>query len=93
MSDLFGRMCRRMDSVTVHVMGKQAEINGIKYDVIPDEAPADMGALSGSLLSLVVFSQQYVPARHDEVVFDGRLLVVTRYDTHNGKTRIFVEQE
>ncbi|KHI84499.1 DNA breaking-rejoining protein [Escherichia coli] len=82
-----------MDVATVRMMGKQAEINGVVYDVMPEEESADMGAFSGSLLSLVVFSQQYVPARHDEVVFDGRLLVVTRYDTHNGKTRIFVEQE
>ncbi len=93
MSDLFTRMCCRMDVATVRMMGKQAEINGVVYDVMPEEESAEMGALSGSQLSLVVFSQQYVPARHDVVVFDGRLLVVTRYDTHNGKTRIFVEQE
>ncbi|EHZ0689659.1 DNA breaking-rejoining protein, partial [Escherichia coli] len=54
---------------------------------------AEMGALSGSQLSLVVFSAQYRPARDDVVVFDGRSLVVTRYDTYNGKPRIFVEQE
>nr|HEG7771289.1 DNA breaking-rejoining protein [Escherichia coli] len=28
MSDLFTRMCCRMDGATVRVMGKQAEING-----------------------------------------------------------------
>ncbi|EFI2651711.1 DNA breaking-rejoining protein, partial [Escherichia coli] len=28
MSDLFTRMCCRMDVATVRVMGKQAEING-----------------------------------------------------------------
>ncbi|EGZ1947334.1 DNA breaking-rejoining protein, partial [Escherichia coli] len=26
-------------------------------------------------------------------VFEGRTLTVTRYDTYNGKPRIFVEQE
>ncbi|EFC4045165.1 DNA breaking-rejoining protein, partial [Escherichia coli] len=44
-------------------------------------------------LSLVVFSARYRPARHDVVVFAGRTLTVTRYDTYNGKPRIFVEQE
>lgn len=82
-----------MDRVTVRMAGKQAEINGVRYDVVPEDVAADMGALSGSQLSLVVFSDQYRPARHDAVVFDGRSLVVTRYDMYNGKHRIFVEQE
>ncbi|EER1665286.1 DNA breaking-rejoining protein, partial [Escherichia coli] len=56
MSDLFTRMCCRMDVATVRVMGKQAEINGVVYDVMPEEESAEMGALSGSQLSLVVFS-------------------------------------
>lgn len=56
MSDLFTRMCCRMDGATVRVMGKQAEINGVVYDVMPEEESAEMGALSGSQLSLVVFS-------------------------------------
>ncbi len=85
MSDLFTRMCCRMDVATVRVMGKQAEINGVVYDVMPEEESAEMGALSGSQLSLVVFSARYRPARHDVVVFAGRTLTVTRYDTYNGK--------
>lgn len=88
MSDLFTRMCCRMDVATVRVMGKQAEINGVVYDVMPEEESAEMGALSGSQLSLVVFSARYRPARHDVVVFAGRTLTVTRYDTYNGKPRI-----
>lgn len=59
MSDLFTRMCCRMDVATVRVMGKQAEINGVVYDVMPEEESAEMGALSGSQLSLVVFSARY----------------------------------
>lgn len=55
MSDLFTRMCCRMDVATVRMMGKQAEINGVVYDVMPEEESAEMGALSGSQLSLVVF--------------------------------------
>ncbi len=51
MSDLFTRMCCRMDVATVRVMGKQAEINGVVYDVMPEEESAEMGALSGSQLS------------------------------------------
>ncbi len=47
---------------TVRVMGKQAEINGVVYDVMPEEESAEMGALSGSQLSLVVFSARYRPA-------------------------------
>ncbi|ELO5963117.1 DNA breaking-rejoining protein [Escherichia coli] len=93
MPDLLARMCRHMDLATVRMMGKTAEINGVSYDVIPEYESADMGALSGSQLSLVVFSAKYRPARDDVVVFDGRSLVVTRYDTYNGKPRIFVEQE
>ncbi len=60
MSDLFTRMCCRMDVATVRVMGKQAEINGVVYDVMPEEESAEMGALSGSQLSLVVFSARTV---------------------------------
>ncbi|HFF5807060.1 TPA: DNA breaking-rejoining protein, partial [Escherichia coli] len=56
MSDLFTRMCCRMDVATVRMMGKQAEINGVVYDVMPEEESAEMGTLSGSQLSLVVFS-------------------------------------
>lgn len=43
MSDLFTRMCCRMDGATVRVMGKQAEINGVVYDVMPEEESAEMG--------------------------------------------------
>ncbi len=90
MSDLFTRMCCRMEDVaTVRMMGKQAEINGVVYDVMPEEESAEMGALSGSQLSLVVFSARYRPARHDVVVFAGRTLTVTRYDTYNGNPGFF----
>ncbi|EKI2784865.1 DNA breaking-rejoining protein, partial [Escherichia coli] len=41
MSDLFTRMCCRMDGATVRVMGKQAEINGVVYDVMPEEESAE----------------------------------------------------
>ncbi|MBW0675495.1 DNA breaking-rejoining protein, partial [Escherichia coli] len=57
------------------------------------EESREWGALSGGQLSLVVFSARYGPARDDVVVFAGRKLTVTRYDTYNGKPRIFVEQE
>ncbi len=82
MSDLFTRMCCRMDVATVRVMGKQAEINGVVYDVMPRKESAEMGALSGSQLSLVVFSARYRPARHDVLCLRGRTLTVTRYDTY-----------
>ncbi|STF68024.1 phage protein [Escherichia coli] len=47
MSDLFTRMCCRMDGATVRVMGKQAEINGVVYDVMPEEESAEMGGAFG----------------------------------------------
>lgn len=79
--------------VTVRMMGKRAEINGVSYEVMPEEDASEMGVLSGSQLSLVVFSDQYNPVRHDVVLFEGRSLMVTRYDMYNGKPRIYVEQE
>lgn len=79
--------------VTVRMMGKRAEINGVSYEVMPEEDASEMGVLSGSQLSLVVFSDQYHPVRHDVVLFEGRSLMVTRYDMYNGKPRIYVEQE
>ncbi len=92
MSDLFTRMCCRMDVATVRVMGKQAEINGVVYDVMPEEESAEMGRFRAASCHWWCF--QPVPSgRHDVVVFAGRTLTVTRYDTYNGKPRIFVEQE
>ncbi len=35
-----------MDVATVRMMGKQAEINGVVYDAMPEEESADMGAFS-----------------------------------------------
>lgn len=58
MSDLFTRMCCRMDVATVRVMGKQAEINGVVYDVMPEEESAEMdgGAFGQPVVTGGVFS-------------------------------------
>lgn len=91
MANAFERMTGRMDAVTVKVMGKTATINGIDYAVVPAELLEEMGPLSGTGTTLVVFSNAYHARRNDVVIFDGEELTVTRHDKFNGKPRIHIE--
>ncbi|GJH97572.1 hypothetical protein ECZC10_54200 [Escherichia coli] len=63
MSDPFSRLAARMDAVTIRKMGKTASINDADMIVIPGETLAELNALSGSAVSLVVFSSGYRPRR------------------------------
>lgn len=91
MANAFERMAGRMDAVTIKVMGKMANINGINYAVVPAELLEEMGPLSGTGTTLVVFSSDYHARRNDVVIFDGESLTVTRHDKFNGKSRIHIE--
>lgn len=66
-----------MDAATIKKMGKTAIINGSSYDVVPAEQLEEMGPLSGTGTSLVVFSELYQPRRNDSVDYDGKNLTVT----------------
>ncbi len=59
MSDPFSRLAARMDAITVRKMGKTASINDVDLTVIPGETLAELNALSGPAVSLVVFSSGY----------------------------------
>jgi hypothetical protein len=87
----FDRLAARMDAATVKRMGKTATINGLEYDVVPAELLEDMGPLSGTGTSLVVFSGSYQPRRNDSVDYGGESFSVTRFDRFNGKPRIHLE--
>ncbi|HBB9769190.1 TPA: DNA breaking-rejoining protein [Escherichia coli] len=87
----FQSVCSRMDSVTVRRMGRTACINDVDMTVIPGETLAELNALSGPAVSLVVFSSGYRPRRGDRVVYDGQQWTVTRYERFNGKPMIFIE--
>lgn len=54
MSDPFSRLAARMDAITVRKMGKTASINDVDMIVIPGETLAELNALSGPAVSLVV---------------------------------------
>ena len=68
MSDPFSRLAARMDAITVRKMGKTASVNDVDMTVIPGETLAELNALSGPAVSLVVFSSGYRPRRGDRVV-------------------------
>lgn len=91
MSDPFSRLAARMDAITVRKMGKTASINDVDMAVIPDETLAELNALSGPAVSLVVFSSGYRPRRGDRVVYDGQQWTVTRHERFSGKPMIFIE--
>ncbi|ENI2492551.1 DNA breaking-rejoining protein [Escherichia coli] len=66
-----------MDAITVRKMGKTASINDVDMTVIPGETLAELNALSGPAVSLVVFSSGYRPRRGDRVVYDGQQWTVS----------------
>ncbi|KNC88299.1 hypothetical protein [Trabulsiella odontotermitis] len=91
MANPFDTMAGRMDAATVRKMGRTAVINGVPVDVIPAELMDQLGPVSGSSISLVIFSEIYRPRRNDDVVYEGETFSVTRHDKFNGKPRIFIE--
>ena len=91
MPNPFYEMAGRMDAATIRTMGKTAVINDVPVDVVPAELLMEMGALSGSGISLVVFTAGYWARRNDAVEYDGEMYSVTRHELFNGKPRIFIE--
>ncbi|ADO48125.1 DNA breaking-rejoining protein [[Enterobacter] lignolyticus] len=91
MANPFDRIASRMDAATIRKMGKVAIINGQQVDVVPAELLEEMGPLSGTGRSLVVFTAGYQPRRTDVVEYDGENFTLTRHERFNGKPRIFIE--
>lgn len=91
MPNPFDKLASRMDAATVTKMGKPATINGEPMMVIPAEFLEEMGPLTGTGRSLVVFTAGYRPKRSDVVIFEGEEFTLTRHERFNGKPRIFIE--
>ena len=91
MPNPFDKLASRMDAATVNKMGKPATINGEPMIVIPAEFLEEMGLMTGTGRSLVVFTAGYRPKRSDVVIFEGEEFILTRHDRFNGKPRIFIE--
>lgn len=91
MDNPFEKLASRMDAATVNKMGKPATINGEPMIVIPAEFLEEMGPMTGTGRSLVVFTAGYRPKRSDVVIFEGEEFILTRHERFNGKPRIFIE--
>ncbi|HAT1569275.1 TPA: ATP-binding protein [Kluyvera cryocrescens] len=91
MPNPFDKLASRMDAATVNKMGKPAIINGEPMIVIPAEFLEEMGPMTGTGRSLVVFTAGYRPKRSDVVIFEGEEFILTRHERFNGKPRIFIE--
>lgn len=91
MPNPFDKLASRMDAATVNKMGKPATINGEPMIVIPAEFLEEMGPMTGTGRSLVVFTAGYRPKRSDVVIFEGEEFILTRHELFNGKPRIFIE--
>ncbi|MFU0874228.1 ATP-binding protein [Kluyvera sichuanensis] len=91
MPNPFDKLDSRMDAATVNKMGKPATINGEPMIVIPAEFLEEMGPMTGTGRSLVVFTAGYRPKRSDVVIFEGEEFILTRHERFNGKPRIFIE--
>lgn len=91
MPNPFDKLASRMDAATVNKMGKPATINGEPMTVIPAEFLEEMGPMTGTGRSLVVFTAGYRPKRSDVVIFEGEEFILTRHERFNGKPRIFIE--
>ncbi|CAM3366557.1 hypothetical protein SB6411_00219 [Klebsiella spallanzanii] len=91
MSNPFERIAERMDAATVRKMGKAVTINGEGCIAIESHLLAEMGAVNGDGISLVVFTSGYTPRRNDVVEFEGRAYQVTQHRLFNRKPQIWIE--
>lgn len=87
----FDRLVARMDTVTQQRLGREVLINGQPFIAVESHFLAEMGAMAGDGLMLVIFSSGYHPRRNDVVEYSGETRMVTRFDMLNGKPRITVE--
>lgn len=92
MASPFDGLSSRMDALTASRFGKTIEINGNPYIAVEFHFLAEMGELSGEGVSMVVFTPNYQPDRHDRVVMDGQEYTVTVIRWFNGKPKITLEQ-
>ncbi|MBP2197220.1 hypothetical protein [Pantoea cypripedii] len=90
-ANLFDRMAARMDDVTARRFGRVAAISGQEVTVVESHFLAEMGALSGDGLSLVVFDAVYRARTGDSVIYQGNEYSVTRHAVFNGKSQIWLE--
>lgn len=91
MANPFDQMVARMDAATVNLMANTVMINGASFDAIESQFVAEMGALAGDRLSLVVFSLSASPRKGDAVHWQGRDYIITRKQLFNGKPQIWIE--
>ena len=91
MANPFDAMVARMDTVTVNLMADKVTINGVSFDAVESQFVAEMGAVVGDGLSLVVFSLAVSPRKGDAIHWKGRDYIVTRKQLFNGKPQIWIE--
>ena len=91
MAEPFDRLRTRLDEVTVARFGRPVLIDGVEYVAVEVTFPAELGALSGEGLHLVVFSTQYRPSRNQVVDWQEQTYTVTRWERFNGKYQISLE--
>lgn len=91
MANAFDKMAERMDAATVRKMGKAVTINDEDCIAIESHLLAEMGAVNGDGISLVVFTPEYTPRRNDVVEFEGRTYQVTQHRLFNRKPQIWIE--
>lgn len=80
-----------MDAATINLMADKVTINGVIFDAVESQFVAEMGAVVGDGLSLVVFSLAVSPRKGDAIHWKGRDYIVTRKQLHNGKPQIWIE--
>ncbi|ECC9923997.1 DNA breaking-rejoining protein [Salmonella enterica subsp. enterica] len=91
MANPFDRLSTRMDEVTAARFGRPVLIDGAEYVAAEATFTAELGALSGEGMHLIVFSPQYRPARKQAVLWQGQDFTVTRWQRVNGKYQISLE--
>ena len=91
MPNAFDRMAGRMDASSMKMMGETITINGTAYIAIESHLLAEMGPLNGDGISLVVFTEEYIPRRNDVVSFKGASYQVTQHRLFNRKPQIWIE--
>lgn len=80
-----------MDAVTASRLGRDVTISGQVMTAVESHFLAEMGALGGDGLSLVVFNADYNARIGDAVILDGNDYSVTRHAKFNGKPQIWLE--
>lgn len=91
MANPFDCLSTRLDEVTAARFGRPVLIDGVEYLAVEASFQAELGALAGEGLHLVVFSPHYRPVRKQAVLWQGQNYTVTRWQRFNGKYQILLE--